>query len=61
MIKIECIFFPDVYVTCDSCKGMRYNRETLEVKFKTKNISDVLEMTVEEAENFHVGASIEKK
>ena len=41
-------FLPDVYVTCDECKGKRYNRETLEIKFKDKNISDILDMTVDE-------------
>jgi excinuclease ABC subunit A len=48
-IKIEMHFLPDVYITCDVCKGKRYNRETLEVKLKGKNIADVLEMSVEEA------------
>lgn len=49
LIKIEMHFLPDVYITCEACQGRRYNRETLEVKYKGKNISDVLEMTVEEA------------
>ena len=50
--KIEMHFLPDVYVKCDVCKGKRYNRDTLEVKFKGKNISDVLEMTSEEGAQF---------
>ena len=52
VIKIEMHFLPDVYVTCESCKGKRYNRETLEIKFKNKSISDVLDMTVEDAQGF---------
>ncbi len=51
-ILIEMHFLPDMYVRCDVCKGIRYNTETLEVKYKGKNISDVLEMTIEEALNF---------
>lgn len=49
ILKIEMHFLPDVYVTCDVCKGKRYNRETLEVRFKNKNISEILDMTVEDA------------
>ena len=52
VIKIEMHFLPDVYVTCDVCNGKRYNRETLEIEFKGKSISDVLDMTVEEGAEF---------
>lgn len=52
VIKIEMHFLPDVFVTCDQCKGKRYNRETLEIKFKDKSIADVLDMTVEEGARF---------
>ena len=52
VIKIEMHFLPDVYVTCDECEGKRYNRETLEIKYKDKNISDILDMTVDEGLKF---------
>lgn len=52
MIKIEMHFLPDVYVVCDECKGKRYNREALEIKYKDHTISDILEMTVDEAHEF---------
>ncbi|TWI35022.1 excinuclease ABC subunit UvrA [Paracoccus sulfuroxidans] len=52
VIKIEMHFLPDVYVECETCKGKRYNRETLEVQFKGKSIADVLDMTVEDAQEF---------
>ncbi|MEC8414029.1 MAG: excinuclease ABC subunit UvrA, partial [Pseudomonadota bacterium] len=52
VIKIEMHFLPDVYVECDVCNGKRYNRETLEVKFKDKNIADILDMTVDEGADF---------
>ncbi|MCX6745515.1 MAG: excinuclease ABC subunit UvrA [Candidatus Parcubacteria bacterium] len=54
VIKIEMHFLPDVYVQCEKCKGKRYNRETLEVHFKNKNIADVLAMSVEEAHQFFI-------
>ncbi|GKX61320.1 excinuclease ABC subunit UvrA [Leminorella grimontii] len=52
VLKVEMHFLPDIYVPCDQCKGKRYNRETLEVKYKGKNITEVLEMTVEDAREF---------
>ena len=62
IIKIEMHFLPDVYVPCDVCEGKRYNRETLEVKYKGKSIYDVLDMTVEEALEFFKNVpSIERK
>lgn len=62
VIKIEMHFLPDVYVTCDSCKGKRYNRETLDIKWRGKSIADVLDMTVEEGvEYFKAVPSIRDK
>jgi excinuclease ABC subunit A len=52
VIKVEMHFLPDAYVTCDACRGMRYNRETLEIRYKGRNIHEVLEMTVEDAATF---------
>lgn len=52
VIKVEMHFLPDIYVACDVCKGKRYNRETLEVRYKSKNITEVLEMTVEDAREY---------
>ena len=52
LIKVEMHFLPDIYVPCDVCKSKRYNRETLEIKYKGKNIHEILEMTIEEAREF---------
>ena len=52
IVRIEMHFLPDIYVPCDVCKGKRYNRETLEVYYKGKNIADVLDMTIEQARDF---------
>jgi len=52
VIKVEMHFLPDIYVTCDTCKGRRYNRETLEIRYKGKTIDEVLDMTVEDARDF---------
>jgi excinuclease ABC subunit A len=52
VLKIEMVFLPDVYVPCEICKGKRYNRETLDVRYKGKNISEVLEMTIDDACEF---------
>ncbi len=52
VIKVEMRFLPDIYVPCDQCKGKRYNRETLEIKYKGKTIHEVLDMTIEEAREF---------
>jgi excinuclease ABC subunit A len=58
VIKVEMHFLPDVYVPCDVCKGRRYNRETLEIRYKGKNINEVLEMTVEDALEFFRNAPV---
>ncbi|MCD6521319.1 excinuclease ABC subunit UvrA [Candidatus Calescamantes bacterium] len=61
LIKIEMHFLPDVYITCDACKGKRYNRETLEVKYRGKSIADVLDMSVEEALKFFSNIPVLKR
>ena len=61
LIKIEMHFLPDVYVTCDVCHGQRYNRETLEVKFKGLSIADVLDMTVEDAAELLQGGAVDPR
>ncbi len=61
VIKVEMHFLPDIYVTCDVCKSKRYNRETLDIRYKGKNIYDVLEMTVEDAREFFQNIPVVKK
>ena len=62
LIKVEMHFLPDIYVACDVCKGQRYNRETLDIRYKGNNIHDVLEMTIEDATDFfHAVPNIHKK
>lgn len=58
VIKVAMHFLPDIYVTCDSCKGQRYNRQTLEIRYKGKNIYDILEMTIEEAREFFTAVPV---
>ena len=61
LIKVEMHFLPDIYVSCDVCKSMRYNRETLEIRYKGKNIHDILSMTVEEASGFFDAVPVIKR
>jgi excinuclease ABC subunit A len=61
MIKVEMHFLPDIYVPCDVCHGQRYNRETLEVQYKGKNIHEILQMTVEEAHEFFKAVPVVKR
>ena len=61
VLKVEMHFLPDVYVACDACKGQRYNRETLEIRYKGKNIHEILEMTVEEALAFFANVPVVKR
>ena len=58
LIKVEMHFLPDIYVTCDVCKGQRYNRETLDIKYKGQNIHEVLSMSIEEARNFFAAVPV---
>ncbi|MFW5451733.1 MAG: excinuclease ABC subunit UvrA [Methylophagaceae bacterium] len=61
LIKVEMHFLPDIYVSCDVCKGQRYNRETLDIRFKGKTITDVLDMTIEEANEFFTNIPVVAK
>ncbi len=61
LIKVEMHFLPDIYVPCDVCKGQRYNRETLDIRYKGKNITDVLDMTIEEANEFFTNIPVVAK
>lgn len=61
LIKVEMHFLPDIYVSCDACKGQRYNRETLDIRYKGKTITDVLDMTIEEAREFFTNIPVVAK
>ena len=61
VLKVEMHFLPDVYVACDACKGQRYNRETLEIRYKGKNIHEILEMTIEDALEFFANVPVVKR
>ena len=61
VLKVEMHFLPDVYVACDACKGQRYNRETLEIRYKGKNIHEILEMTIEDALAFFTNVPVVKR
>jgi excinuclease ABC subunit A len=61
VIKVEMHFLPDVYVACDACKGQRYNRETLEIRYKGKNIHEILDMTIEDALAFFTNVPVVKR
>ncbi len=61
MIRVEMHFLPDVYVPCEVCKSKRYNRETLEIQYKGKNIYDVLQMTIEDALEFFSAVPVIKR
>ena len=61
VIKVEMHFLPDIYVACDACKGQRYNRETLEIRYKGKNIHEILEMTIEDALAFFANVPVVKR